>query len=209
MTVAVALWHPVRLAQQPAARLRSTILGVPRLIHLNGPPGIGKSTLAQLYAEDHHGVLNLDIDQLRALVGGWRQRFAETGALVRPIALSMARTHLRAGYDVVLPQYLGKLLEIERFEAAARDAGAVFCEVLLMDSKERSIERFTSRDTALPWHRYVQEIVERNGGPALLAAMHDQLTNVISARPNAVVIPSSPGAIDETYAALTALLAEA
>ena len=41
---------------------------MPRLIHLNGPPGIGKSTLAQLYTGEHPGVLNLDIDQLRALV---------------------------------------------------------------------------------------------------------------------------------------------
>lgn len=186
--------------------LRSTILGVPRLIHLNGPPGIGKSTLAQLYVDQHPGVLNLDIDQLRPLIGGWQQRFAETGALVRPIALSVARTHLRAGYDVVMPQYLGKLPEIERFEAAARDAGAVFCEVLLMDSKERSIERFASRDSTPRLHRQVQEVVERSGGSALLAAMHDALAEVVSARSNVVVIPSIPGEVGRTYAALTAVL---
>ncbi len=75
----------------------SRLLAVPRLIHLNGPPGIGKSTLAQMYADEHPGVLNLDIDRLRALVGGWRDRFAETGELVRPLALDMAGTHLRAG----------------------------------------------------------------------------------------------------------------
>jgi adenylate kinase family enzyme len=52
---------------------------VPRLIHLNGPPGIGKSTLARLYVGDHPGVLNLDIDLVRTLIGGWQDRFAETG----------------------------------------------------------------------------------------------------------------------------------
>lgn len=182
------------------------ILGVPRLIHLNGPPGIGKSTIAQMYVDRNPGVLNLDIDKLRALVGGWQERFAETGQLVRPIALSMARTHLRAGYDVVMPQYLGKLSEIERFEAAAQDSGAAFCEVLLMDSKERSIERFTGRDSALPWHRYVQEIVDSNGGPAHLAAMHDRLAEIVRARPDVVVIPSIADAADRTCAALTAAL---
>lgn len=80
---------------------------MPRLIHLNGPPGIGKSVLAQLWAEDHPGALNLDIDRLRALIGGWRERFAETGEIVRPLALGMAGTHLRGGRDVVMPQYLG------------------------------------------------------------------------------------------------------
>jgi len=57
---------------------------VPRLIHLNGPPGIGRSVLAQLWVQDHPGVLNLDIDRLRVLVGEWRERFAETGEIVRP-----------------------------------------------------------------------------------------------------------------------------
>ena len=99
---------------------------MPRLIHLNGPPGIGKSTLAQMYVDDHPGVLNLDIDQVRCLIGGWRERFAETGEIVRPIARSMAATHLQAGYDVVMPQYIGRLSEIERFEAVVLDS----CHIL-------------------------------------------------------------------------------
>src|ERR1700754_2928327 len=102
---------------------------MPRLIHLNGPPGIGKSTMAQLYVDEHPGVLNLDIDQVRALIGGWRERFAETGEIVRPVAVSMAAAHLRGGRDVVMPQFLCRLIEIERFEAVARDSGAAFCEV--------------------------------------------------------------------------------
>ena len=118
---------------------------MPRLIHLNGPPGIGKSTIAQRYVDERPGVLNLDIDQVRTLIGGWRERFAETGEIVRPVALSMAATHLRGGRDVVIPQFLGRLSEVERFEAVARDNGAVFCAVVLMDDKQRCIERFNRR----------------------------------------------------------------
>ena len=39
-----------------------------RLIHLNGPPGIGKSTIASAFADRHPGVLNLDIDRVAAIV---------------------------------------------------------------------------------------------------------------------------------------------
>jgi hypothetical protein len=97
--------------------------------------------------------------------------------LVRPVALSMAATHLHGGRDVVMPQYLGELREIERFEAVAHDNGAVFCEIVLMDGKQRSLQRFYRRgdNGELAWHQQVQQIVERNGGQALLAGMHDQL----------------------------------
>ncbi len=181
---------------------------MPRLIHLNGPPGIGKSTLARMYVDKRPGVLNLDIDQVRGLIGGWRDRFAETGELVRPIALSMASTHLRAGWDVVVPQYLGRLNEIERFEAVALDGGAAFWEVVLMDTKVRSVERFNRRgdNDELPWNRQAKEVVERNGGPALLADMHDRLVDMVRARPNAVVVPSVEEAVHRTYEALVTVL---
>lgn len=179
-----------------------------RLIHLNGPPGIGKSTLAQLYVDQHPGVLNLDLDLLRSLVGGWQNRFAETGEVVRALALGMARTHLSAGNDVVLPQYLGRLSEIDRFEAAALDGGATFCEVVLMDAKERSLERFMRRGeaAALPWHRHVGQVVADSGGHAHLSQMYDRLTDVVRAR-HSPVVASIDGAVQDTYQAVLAVLA--
>jgi predicted ABC-type ATPase len=51
---------------------------VPRLIHLNGPSGIGKSTIARSYAERHPGVLNLDTDRVVCLIGGWQDTFFQT-----------------------------------------------------------------------------------------------------------------------------------
>ncbi len=67
------------------------------LIHLNGPPGIGKSTLAALYADRHPGTLNLDIDTLHPLVGGWQDPDNHTHQVLRPVALAMASTHLGGG----------------------------------------------------------------------------------------------------------------
>jgi hypothetical protein len=45
---------------------------VARLVHLNGPPGIGKPTLSALYVDQNPGSLNLDVDILHRLVGGWQ-----------------------------------------------------------------------------------------------------------------------------------------
>lgn len=106
-------------------------------------------------------MLNLDTDQVRPLIGGWRQRDAETGEIVQPLALSMAAAHLRGGCDVVMPQVLCQLDEIALFEAAAHDNGAAFCQVVLMDTKQQLLlERCNRRGEhgAQIWHQQVQEI---------------------------------------------------
>ncbi|OLP53184.1 hypothetical protein BJM39_01945, partial [Salmonella enterica subsp. enterica serovar Javiana] len=160
---------------------------VPRLLHLNGPPGIGKSTLAARYAHDHPGTLNLDIDTLHELVGGWRDPANRTHEVLRPVALAMAATHLRGGRDVVLPQYLGRLDAIESFEQAAVDAGAGFVEVVLLDDRTGSLERFDRRDDDSPWGRHNRRLVADQGGTEFLAQMYDRLLEVVERRPRAVV----------------------
>lgn len=111
----------------------------------------------------------------------------------------MAKTHLATDCDVIVPQYLGRLTEIERFEVVAQEANAHLIEVILTDNMENSIERFLHRDSdADPWHGAVKALVENTGGPSLLAEMHDRLGDVRNARP-AIVIPSVYGSTDQTY----------
>lgn len=94
-------------------------------MHLNGPSGVGKSTLARRYVDDHPGALDLDIDRVVAMIGGWQDDFGATLAPARRIALGMAATHLANGHDVVLPQLVTSLDEATRFEDAAATYAAV------------------------------------------------------------------------------------
>ena len=124
-----------------------------RLVHLNGPSGAGKSTLAQRYVDDHPGTLDLDIDVVVSLIGGWRDDFLATVSLARDIAIAMAETHLRSDRDVVMPQLVMSVAQAERFEQAAQRVGATYVEVALMVEPDVQISRFRSKARGSPPRR--------------------------------------------------------
>ena len=78
----------------------------PKLIVINGPLGIGKSTLAKRYAEEHPLTLVLDIDDVWAMLSHWREEKEKSAPLSKKMAIEMARVNLEAGHDVVIPQIL-------------------------------------------------------------------------------------------------------
>ena len=164
--------------------------------------------MARRYADEHPGVLDLDVDRLRGLVGGSASRFEETGEIVRRLALAMLVEHLRGGRDVVLPQFLGRVSELERFERAARDGGGTVRHVVLIDDVDACVRRFEARSDRAddPWHAHVREVVATSGGEGLLRTMHARVLDVIAARPSAVVVPSREGDPAATYDAVQAAL---
>jgi predicted kinase len=164
------------------------------LLLLNGPPGVGKSTMAARYVDDHPFALNLDIDVLRGQIGGWHSDPARAGLLARALAVAAARTHLLAGHDVVVPQFLGRPEFILELSALAAEVGTEFVEVVLLDSKENVQRRFFERNDPVK-HTAASE----------LSTMYDRLLELLAARPDARIVRTA--GIPETYADLRRALA--
>jgi predicted kinase len=175
---------------------------MPRLLHLNGPSGIGKSTVARLYADRHPGALDLDTDQLLPLIGGWREDFWATLAVGRRLAVAMAETHLRAGHDVVLPQLATALHEVEGFEAAARDAGAEYREIVLTAPKQHAFDRYSARASIMDssTRRHIDDILAEQGGLRLLDRIHDHVAQYLALRPACTVLDTEGLDPEQTYA---------
>jgi predicted kinase len=138
---------------------------VTRLIHLNGPPGVGKTTLARQYAAEHPGVLLCDVDVLRTMIGGW-QDDADAAGRARTVALALITAYLRTGHDVVLPQTVGRDGQLARFISAARAAGAEHVHVVLVAEPDIVVDRFRDRAATAgdEWTAYATAYVDGEGG---------------------------------------------
>jgi predicted kinase len=165
-----------------------------KLILLNGPPGSGKSTLARCYADAHPPTLALDVDRVRAMIGGWRTTPGEAGLLARDLATAAARTHLTAGHDVVMPQLLARPGFAERLEALAAETGASFHEIVLLPGREETRRRFAGRGSSE--FETAEPLTDEE-----LAEAYDRVAEYAATRPGAVILRE-----EDAYAGLLASL---
>lgn len=167
-----------------------------RLILLNGPPAAGKSSLARRYAAEHPLTLNLDLDLVRSLLGGWRDDWHAAGLLARELALAMAHTHLMAGHEVIVAQLVADPAYLDRLTALARELGVELREVVLLADRDELARRYADRaDPA-------SELVD--GMPAL-DELSDRLLEVLARRPQVQVVRTD-GSEAEAYRELLTVL---
>jgi hypothetical protein len=116
----------------------------------------------------------------------------------------MARNHLRADHDVVVPHYFGRVDHLRELQDVADEVGAEWHEFVLLDTKDVMRDRFLARTAAAAEqaHLDAQELLDRVGGVRQLEALYDRLLLVIGARETALVVPAREGEIDATYRAV-------
>lgn len=156
------------------------------LVHLNGAPAVGKSTLARALVEERRMALLLDIDVLRMSLGQWATN-DESKGVARRLGLELAAAHLRGGHDVVLPQLVVEPTVVTQLDELATEAGARYVEVLLVADDAVIAQRFAQRTGPHP------------------AALTGRVPYAPAPRPTTAVVDVS-GALDESLSALRAAL---
>lgn len=180
---------------------------MPRLIHLNGPSGVGKSTLAHRYADEHPGSLVLDLDVLTGLIGGWDGNFSRALEMARDHAREMAARHLRNGRDVIMPQLVTAHDRVDdpSLELAAHSADVTYIEVALMVDDQDHLHRLHARRPSNDVQARVQAaLVDPESD--LVDRIRVHLNEYLAGRPGAIRLDTTHLGVDATYQRLLSAL---
>ena len=170
-------------------------------MHLNGPTGVGKSTIAGGLIESRRLALNVDIDELRVRLGGWRND-TQAKPMARFLGFGLAKSHLESGFDVVLPQLLVRFEVIDQVASIAASVGAEFVEVVLVAPLQAILDRLTdSTVTPHPGDHLSRDELRQRIGYSL-----QQLRRRVDVQPNALVVDIGDLGADEARAAVQAAI---
>jgi predicted kinase len=171
---------------------------IARLILVNGAPASGKSTLARRFADDHHRTALVDVDALRMTLPNWEQDEA-TRLVARELAGTAVVESLRAGRDVIMAQYLGRLGYIMLLDELALEHGATFAEVILAADAALAIDRFRTRRRAMSERdeRHPERDIADADVEAFIGDAVDRLARLPAARPESRIVPVATGASEE------------
>ena len=134
-----------------------------------------------------------------------------TRLVARELAGAAVVEHLRAGRDVVMAQYFGRLGYIVLLEDLAREHGATFVEVILTVDAALAIDRFRSRRRAMSkrGERHPERDIADADVDAFILDAVARLARLPTARPESRIVPVALEASeDEIYHRLLSVLGE-
>lgn len=167
----------------------------PVLLFINGPTGVGKTTIAQRYADDHPLALILSADNFVGSMGQWLDHEDDARKLALRYIGIIAKEHLKAGHDVVVPYLLERPEDMMVLEEAVEASGTRLFECALMAPKEEVVARAIERGT---WGEPGSPPLTSEDRP-ILERLYGGFERALAARPGAVKISVQKGDIDGTY----------
>ena len=140
----------------------------------------------------------VEVDELRMTLPGWEEDEA-TRLAARDLAGAAIDEHLRAGRDVVMPQYFGRLGYIVLLDDLAQQHGAVFVEVVLEVPAETAIDRFWARRRAMAERdeRHPERDLADDEVEPFIREAVERLARLPGARPGSRVVAVDPDASED------------
>lgn len=119
-----------------------------KMIIINGPTGVGKSTVAKLLHEQSAMSFLLNIDDIRRSISHYAEHREESGALSHAISREIVRSVFENGRDVILEKCMIHSEVVDDYRAIADEFLADTREIILWAPKEFVLQRAHARG----WH---------------------------------------------------------
>ncbi len=116
-----------------------------KLIILNGPCGVGKSTAAMALHAQMPLAFHLDIDAQRRFISEYHEQHEDSWQLSIAVACAIVETVLKAGHDVIVDKMIFKDDVLDRLLGIGRASGALVYEFILWASKDEVMRRAAAR----------------------------------------------------------------
>jgi predicted kinase len=120
-----------------------------KLILINGPAGVGKSTLAARLHAALPLSLHLEVDTWRRFISGYKKHREESLRLAYAVSLAALDAYLAAGHDVIVDKMiLESSMSPNAFLDVGTKRGAENYEIFLTASQETVLARIEARGLA-------------------------------------------------------------
>lgn len=166
-----------------------------KVILLNGSAGVGKTTISKMYLDEHPLTLSIEGDQIIGMMGHWRQHEVSARDLVFEHTKAMLTTHLKRGYDVLLPYLLTNADHAIAFEKIAKECNASFYEIILLVDKSEATKRLLERGV---WGEEGSEQLTHKHKPEM-ESLYDSMVEELDKRPNTIQIKVVKEDVSGTY----------
>ncbi|MBP9748875.1 AAA family ATPase [Patescibacteria group bacterium] len=112
-----------------------------RLILLNGPCGVGKSTVAEIVHRQLPGSVLVNLDTLRRFVSGHRELRAESHDMSIALTAAMLKACAQHETDAIVDKMLYDETALDTFTRTVTEQGGIAYEFLLWADKETVLTR--------------------------------------------------------------------
>lgn len=117
-----------------------------KIILVNGPAGVGKTTLAEQVHKNIPFSLKINIDNIKFCISDFRTNNSQAVSLAISTAIAMAKHYAEQGFSVVIDRMIwGGYKSIPRLQVICGELGIDFVHILVTANKDTVVRRAVNR----------------------------------------------------------------